>query len=98
MSIACHEGEPGHWRYNKAWELFMEENKREPFDVVHSESVALPHHIARQLPNLAVSWHGIALESLQSDIFQDLARRPNEPIDLSSFQQYFTRGSPKGVK
>lgn len=58
----------------------MEENKSEPFDVVHSESVALPHYIARQLPNLAVSWHGIALESLQSDIFQDLARRPNEPI------------------
>ena len=78
--IHCHEGEPGRWRYNKAWEQFMEENKSEPFDVVHSESVALPHYIARQLPNLAVSWHGIALESLQSDIFQDLARRPNEPI------------------
>ena len=78
--IHWHEGELGRWRYNKAWEQYIEENKREPFDVVHSESVALPHWIARQLPNLAVSWHGIALESLQSDIFQDLARRPNEPI------------------
>ncbi|KAK4252619.1 hypothetical protein QN277_014366 [Acacia crassicarpa] len=77
--IHCHEGEPGRWRYNKAWEQFQEENKREPFDVVHSESVALPHWLARNLSNLAVSWHGIALESLQSDIFQDLARRPGEP-------------------
>lgn len=77
--IHCHEGEPGKWRYNKAWEQFLEENQREPFDVVHSESVALPHWLARKLPNLAVSWHGIALESLQSRIFQDLARRPDEP-------------------
>lgn len=58
----------------------MEENNREPFDVVHSESVALPHWIARDVKNLAVSWHGIALESLQSDIFQDLTRKPDEPI------------------
>lgn len=78
--IHCHEGEPGRWRYNKAWEQFAEENQREPFDVVHSESVALPHWLARNVDNLAVSWHGIALESLQSDIVQDLTRRPNEPM------------------
>lgn len=78
--IHCHEGEPGRWRYNKAWEQFVEENQREPFDVVHSESVALPHWLARNLKNLAVSWHGIALESLQSDIFQDLTRKPTEPM------------------
>ncbi|CAK9324452.1 unnamed protein product [Citrullus colocynthis] len=78
--IHFHEGEAGRWRYNKAWEQYEEENHREPFDVVHSESVALPHWLAKQLSNLAVSWHGIALESLQSDIFQDLARRPNEPV------------------
>ena len=78
--IHCHEGEPGRWRYNKAWEQFLEENQREPFDVVHSESVALPHWTARNLQNLAVSWHGIALESLQSSIFQDLALRHNEPM------------------
>ncbi|XP_057448788.1 uncharacterized protein LOC130740267 [Lotus japonicus] len=71
--IHFHEGEPGKWRYNKAWEQFLVENQLEPFDVVHSESVALPHWLARDLPNLAVSWHGIALESLQSSIFQDLA-------------------------
>ncbi|WVZ10078.1 hypothetical protein V8G54_014608 [Vigna mungo] len=75
----CHEGEPGKWRYNKAWEQFLEQNQKEPFDVVHSESVALPHWLARDLPNLAVSWHGIALESLQSSLFQDLARRTDEP-------------------
>ncbi|RDX78586.1 waaK, partial [Mucuna pruriens] len=80
--LHCHEGEPGKWRYNKAWEQFLEENKKQPFDVVHSESVALPHWLARDLPNLAVSWHGIALESLQSSIFQDLARRQDEPRSL----------------
>lgn len=84
--IHWHEGEPGRWRYNKAWEQFEEENQREPFDVVHSESVALPHWLARNLPNLAVSWHGIALESLQSDIYQDLARLPGEPISNKSLQ------------
>lgn len=78
--IHFHEGEPGRWRYNKAWEQFVEENRREPFDVVHSESVALPHWLARNMSNLAVSWHGIALESLQSSIFQDLARQPDEPM------------------
>ena len=78
--IHFHEGEPGKWRYNKAYELFLEENQRDqPFDVVHSESVALPHWLAKDLPNLVVSWHGIALESLQSSIFQDLARLPDEP-------------------
>ncbi|XP_061375839.1 uncharacterized protein LOC133317946 [Gastrolobium bilobum] len=78
--IHFHEGEPGKWSYNKAWELFDEENQVEPFDVVHSESVALPHWLARNLSNLAVSWHGIALENLQSSIFQDLVLGPNEPI------------------
>ncbi|KAK6274372.1 hypothetical protein POUND7_004081 [Theobroma cacao] len=78
--IHCHEGEAGKWRYNKAWELFNEESQRGPFDVIHSESVALPHWLARNLKNLAVSWHGIALESLQSSIYQDLTRKPNEPM------------------
>ncbi|CAA2989630.1 Phosphatidylinositol N-acetylglucosaminyltransferase [Olea europaea subsp. europaea] len=63
--IHWHEGEPGKWRYNKAWEQFQEENQREPFDVIHSESVALPFWLARNLSNLVVSWHGIALESVQ---------------------------------
>ncbi|KAK6934831.1 Glycosyltransferase subfamily 4-like, N-terminal domain [Dillenia turbinata] len=81
--IHFHEGEPGKWRYNKAWEQFLEENQTEPFDVVHSESVALPHWLAQNVSNLAVSWHGTALESLQSDIYQDLARPPGEPISPS---------------
>ncbi|XP_043695673.1 putative glycosyltransferase YtcC [Telopea speciosissima] len=81
--IHFHEGEPGRWRYNLAWSQFEVENQREPFDVLHSESVALPHWLARDLPNLAVSWHGIALESLQSDIYQDLVRKFNEPMSPS---------------
>ncbi|KAK6934832.1 Glycosyl transferase, family 1 [Dillenia turbinata] len=47
------------------------------------ESVALPHWLAQNVSNLAVSWHGTALESLQSDIYQDLARPPGEPISPS---------------
>lgn len=78
--VHCHEGEPARWRYNKAWEQFEEENEHDPFDVIHTESVALPHWLARNLSNLAVSWHGIALESLNSDLYQDLARRPDEPM------------------
>ncbi|KAL2490082.1 UDP-Glycosyltransferase superfamily protein [Forsythia ovata] len=78
--IHWHEGEPNKWRYNMAWEQFQEENEREPFDVIHSESVAIPYWLARHVPNLVVSWHGIAFESLQSSIYQDLVRRSNEPI------------------
>ncbi|KAJ6712211.1 GLYCOSYLTRANSFERASE [Salix purpurea] len=40
----------------------------------------LPYWLARRVPNLAVSWHGIALESLHSSIYQDLARKPKEAI------------------
>ncbi|KAI3453925.1 hypothetical protein Pfo_010588 [Paulownia fortunei] len=78
--VHWHEGEPDKWRYNKAWEQFQEENRQDPFDVIHSESVALPFWLARGVPNLAVSWHGIALESVQSSIYQDLTRKPNEPM------------------
>ncbi|XP_068651069.1 uncharacterized protein [Aristolochia californica] len=70
---------PGKWDYHHAWASFEAENKSDPFDVVHSESVALPHWLARSVPNLAVSWHGIALEALQSKIYQELARKPDEP-------------------
>ncbi|KAF5795750.1 putative phosphatidyl-myo-inositol alpha-mannosyltransferase [Helianthus annuus] len=77
------DAEPGQWRYNKAWEQYEEENGKRPFDVIHTESVALPHHKARDVPNLAVSWHGIALESVSSSIYQDLLRRPVEPMSQS---------------
>ncbi|KAG9131581.1 hypothetical protein Leryth_015127 [Lithospermum erythrorhizon] len=79
--IHCHEDdETGRWRYNKAWEQFIEEDQKSQFDVIHSESVALPHWLARDLPNLAVSWHGIALESVHSSIYQDLVRSQDEKI------------------
>lgn len=81
--IHWHEGEPGKWKYRKAWEQFEEENHHEAFDVVHSESVALPHWLARDVPNLAVTWHGIALEGLQSLIYQDLTRGRNENISTT---------------
>ncbi|PKA58949.1 phosphatidylinositol glycan, class A [Apostasia shenzhenica] len=74
------DGPPGRWRSDEAFALFEEENSREPFDVVHSESVALFHRYARQVPNLAVSWHGISLEALHSGIYQDLIRGSDEPL------------------
>ncbi|KAI3792900.1 hypothetical protein L2E82_06792 [Cichorium intybus] len=84
LIIHFHEdAQPGQWRYNKALEQYMEENKLRPFDVVHTESVALPHYKAREIPNLAVSWHGIALESVSSSIYQDLIRSPKEPMSPS---------------
>ncbi|XP_060207910.1 uncharacterized protein LOC132635499 [Lycium barbarum] len=92
--IHWHEGEPGKWRYNNAWEQYEEENEREPFDVIHSESVALPYRLAQSLSNLVVSWHGIALESVQSTIFQDLARNPNEII-TQAFSQSLQGMIPK---
>ncbi|XP_071705554.1 uncharacterized protein [Rutidosis leptorrhynchoides] len=78
--VHFHEGDPGEWHYNKAWEQYEVENDKRHFDVIHTESVALPHYKARNIPNLAVSWHGIALESVSSSIYQDLLRRPNEQM------------------
>ncbi|KAI3687252.1 hypothetical protein L1987_80946 [Smallanthus sonchifolius] len=84
LIVHFHEdAQPGQWRYNKAWEQYEEENQKHPFDVIHTESVALPHYKARNIPNLAVSWHGIALEGVSSSIYQDLLRRPNEQISQS---------------
>ncbi|XP_064960108.1 uncharacterized protein LOC135610063 [Musa acuminata AAA Group] len=69
------------WRCDEAWGLYEAEAARGgPFDVVHSESVALFHRWARDVPNLVVSWHGISLEALHSGIYQDLARGPDEPM------------------
>ncbi|GLJ46724.1 hypothetical protein SUGI_0985120 [Cryptomeria japonica] len=47
-------------------------------DVVHSESVALPHYRAKEVPNLAATWHGIGYEALHSELIQDLLRKPGE--------------------
>ncbi|PPD90526.1 hypothetical protein GOBAR_DD12532 [Gossypium barbadense] len=49
-----------------------------PFDVIHTESVGLLHTRAKNVPNLAVSWHGIAYETIHSDIIQELLRSPEE--------------------
>ncbi|KAK1426812.1 hypothetical protein QVD17_15492 [Tagetes erecta] len=61
------------------WKQFQDQNlTQSPFDVVHTESVSLMHTRAKNIPNLAVSWHGIAYESIHSDIIQELIRSPNE--------------------
>ncbi|KAJ6848506.1 uncharacterized protein M6B38_274815 [Iris pallida] len=63
-----------------AWEQFRTQNATgRPFDVVHTESVGLSHGRARSISHLAASWHGIAYETIHSDIVQDLLRGPGEP-------------------
>lgn len=73
------------WNCEEAFALFQTLHAAAPFDAVHSESVSLFHRYARRLPNLAVSWHGVSLESLHSSIHQDLLRRadrrPLSPAD-----------------
>ncbi|OMO91151.1 Glycosyl transferase, family 1 [Corchorus olitorius] len=61
------------------WKQFQTQNSTErPFDVIHTESVGLMHTRAKHLRNLAVSWHGIAYETIHSDIIQELLRTPEE--------------------
>ncbi|OAY57813.1 uncharacterized protein LOC110609481 [Manihot esculenta] len=62
------------------WKLFQTQNSTgKPFDIVHTESVALWHARARNLTNLAVTWHGIAYETIHTDIIQELLRNSEEP-------------------
>ncbi|XP_044504679.1 uncharacterized protein LOC123224951 [Mangifera indica] len=62
------------------WKQFQMQNTTvKPFDVVHTESVGLMYTRARNLTNLVVSWHGIAYETVHSDIIQELLRNPEEP-------------------
>uniref|UniRef100_A0A0E0AVT3 Glycosyltransferase subfamily 4-like N-terminal domain-containing protein n=1 Tax=Oryza glumipatula TaxID=40148 RepID=A0A0E0AVT3_9ORYZ len=60
------------------------EAENDPFDVIHSESVAMFHCWARDVPNLVVSWHGISLEALHSRIYQDLTRGDDERMSPAS--------------
>lgn len=67
-----------------AWKQFLEENATKAFDVIHSESVGLRlTKSSTYLNNVAVSWHGIAYETIHSDIIQELVRNP---LDSSSQQ------------
>ncbi|KAJ7554835.1 hypothetical protein O6H91_05G011200 [Diphasiastrum complanatum] len=69
----------GNLDIKQAWEKFVEANSSKVFDVVHSESVALPHWRARNISNMAASWHGIAYEVIHSNLVLDLMRKPDEP-------------------
>ena len=71
----------GYLDHNVAWEQLQSLNSTGiPFDVIHTESVGLAHTRARNLTNLAVTWHGIAYECFHSDIIQELLRTPEEPL------------------
>ncbi|KAK9149461.1 hypothetical protein Scep_008218 [Stephania cephalantha] len=71
----------GYLQQSLAWDQFQAQNStgNKPFDIVHTESVGLMYTRARNLTNLAVSWHGIAYETIHSDIIQDLLRSPQDP-------------------
>lgn len=65
----------GYLDQSTIWKQFQAENSTgRPFDVVHTESVGLMHTRSRNVTNLAVSWHGIAYESIHSDIIQETLR------------------------
>lgn len=70
----------GAFDYGEAWAQYLRLNSTTPggIDCVHSESVALPHWRAREVPRLVASWHGIAYETIHSDIVADLVRKPGE--------------------
>ncbi|KAK1394238.1 putative phosphatidyl-myo-inositol alpha-mannosyltransferase [Heracleum sosnowskyi] len=61
------------------WNQFVKQNLTgKPFDVIHTESVGLRYTRSRNISNLAVSWHGIAYETIHSDIIQELLRSPED--------------------
>ncbi|MQL89325.1 hypothetical protein Taro_021898 [Colocasia esculenta] len=69
----------GNLDQSQAWEQFHAQNSTgRAFDVVYSKSVAIFHGRARRIPNLAVSWHGIAYETIHSDIVHELLRAKAE--------------------
>ncbi|XP_010535438.1 PREDICTED: uncharacterized protein LOC104810745 [Tarenaya hassleriana] len=65
----------GYLDQTSVWEQLQTQNATgKPFDVVHTESVGLLHTRAKNLRNVAASWHGIAYETFHSDIIQELLR------------------------
>lgn len=75
------------------WETFIVMNTTTPFDIVHTESVALAPRRALDIPQLAASWHGIAAEAIHSDIVNDLLRKPGELRSDELQQNLFGRMS-----
>lgn len=70
----------GYLDQSTVWEQFQLQNSTtKPFDIVHTESVGLRYTRSRYVANLAVTWHGIAYETIHSDIIQELLRPPDEP-------------------
>lgn len=82
-SLYFHLSKPtaaGYLDQSIVWQQLQTQNSTgKPFDVIHTESVGLRHTRARNLTNVVVSWHGIAYETIHSDIIQELLRTPEEP-------------------
>ncbi|CAA7032238.1 unnamed protein product [Microthlaspi erraticum] len=65
-----------------------------PFDVVHTESVGLLHTRAKNLQNVVASWHGIAYETLHSDIIQELLRQADATAAAGADEEQPPPSSP----
>eukprot|EP00250_Pteridium_aquilinum_P014328 c21918_g2_i1 orf=298-1734(+) len=79
----CPPNQNGHFDVSTAWDTFVSLNTSRPFDIVHTESVALPPVKAKAVGRVAVvSWHGIAYEIIHSDIVRELNRPEKEPRAL----------------
>ncbi|KAK3004570.1 hypothetical protein RJ639_019361 [Escallonia herrerae] len=80
LALAKRATAAGYLNQAVVWSLFQAQNSSgKPFDMIHTESVGLLHTRSRNITKLAVSWHGIAYESIHSDIIQELLRAPEEP-------------------
>ncbi|KAJ8752862.1 hypothetical protein K2173_008597 [Erythroxylum novogranatense] len=70
----------GYLDQSLVWKQFQAQNSTgKPFDVIHTESVSLLHTRSHNLSNLAVTWHGIAYETIHTDIIEELLRNPKQP-------------------
>lgn len=66
-------------QYSEAvWLKFLEVNGSAAFDIVHTESKALPPGKASGISPTAATWHGIAAEAIHSDIAMEKNRNAGE--------------------
>ncbi|WCJ32239.1 UDP-Glycosyltransferase superfamily protein [Euphorbia peplus] len=83
----------GSVNYSLAFEIFNKLNSHKEFDYVHTESVSLPPWRAKNVPNLAVTWHGIWYEIMHSKLFEELFSNPTGviPLPMTDLQESMPR-------
>ncbi|XVF04313.1 hypothetical protein REPUB_Repub05bG0071900 [Reevesia pubescens] len=68
-------------------------NAKGAFDYVHTESVSLPHWHAKMVPHVAVTWHGIWFEIMNSKLLEELVSNSQElmPKAVGELQEAMPR-------